>query len=119
MCQKRLDLRLAHLARVALLVEQHKAPDPIDVRILCPYRVMLEPKRVPHLIKEFLGRRIHNVPTYCNGVEAVVYCEVDSDGFPPITTVCRSTLILLVCPAKLRRRVLHGNDTIITRFRMS
>ena len=47
MRQECLDLRRPHVPGVSLVVMQHKAPDPVHIRLLRPYAIVLPPDPVP------------------------------------------------------------------------
>jgi hypothetical protein len=56
-----LNLLAANVQGMALVVEQDEAPDPVDVGLLGPDRVVLEADRFAHLLREpllpgFLGK---------------------------------------------------------------
>jgi hypothetical protein len=58
--QKRGHFSLARFQRMTLAVKQDETPNPVDVRLLGPNRIMLPSHYVSHLIKQFgfvwLGR---------------------------------------------------------------
>jgi len=52
MRQESLDLGFAHIARMALVVKQHEAPDPVHVGVLGPHAVVLSAGDLAYLLEQ-------------------------------------------------------------------
>jgi hypothetical protein len=52
MAEKCLDLAGSHLARVPLVVDEHEAPDPLDILLLGPYAVVARANLRANLIQQ-------------------------------------------------------------------
>jgi len=50
--QECLDLRRSHVPGVSLVVMQHKASDPVHIRLLRPDAIVLPPDPVPDLVQQ-------------------------------------------------------------------